>query len=57
MLVLPQIGMARSIEPEHKVELDAMCDWVEASLAFAELTFISGSKHLCNNTSQSSFSR
>jgi hypothetical protein len=43
MLVLPQIGMARSIEPEHKVELDVLCDWIEASLAFAKLEFISGS--------------
>lgn len=43
MLVLPQIGMARSIEPEHKVELDALCDWIEASLSFTETDFISGS--------------
>lgn len=43
MLVLPQEGMARSVEPEHKVELDALCDWVEASLAFTESDSISGS--------------
>jgi len=43
MLVLPKFGMARSVEPEHKVRLDALCDWVEASLAFTTLDFISGS--------------
>ena len=43
MLVLPQEGMARSVEPEHNVELDALCDWIEASLAFTNLDFISGS--------------
>lgn len=43
MLVLPEIGMARSVEPEHKVELDALCDWIEASLAFTESSSISGS--------------
>lgn len=43
MLVLPQIGMARSVEPGHRVELDALCDWVEASLAFTESSSISGS--------------
>lgn len=35
--------MARSVEPEHHVELDALCDWLEASLAFTELESISGS--------------
>jgi hypothetical protein len=43
MLVLPQIGMASSVEPEHNVELDALCDWIEASLAFTNLDFISDS--------------
>jgi hypothetical protein len=43
MLVLPQEGMAQSIKPEHNVELDALCDWIEASLAFTNLDFISGS--------------
>ena len=43
MLALPQSGMARSIEPAHNVELDALCDWVEASVAFAEVEFLSGS--------------
>lgn len=43
MLVLPKIGMASSVEPEHKVELDVLCDWIEASLAFTKLSFISGS--------------
>ena len=43
MLVLPQVGMARSVEPEHNVELDALCDWIEASLAFTNIKFISGS--------------
>lgn len=43
MLVLPQVGMARSVEPEHNVELDALCDWVEASLAFTNPPFISDS--------------
>ena len=43
MLTLPKSGMARSVEPEHNVELDALCDWVEASVAFAKLQFLSGS--------------
>ena len=43
MLVLPQVGMARSDEPNHNVELDALCDWIESSLAFTELNVISGS--------------
>jgi hypothetical protein len=43
MLVLPQIGMARSIAPEHHVKLDAFCDWIEASLAFNRIDTISGS--------------
>lgn len=43
MLVLPQVGMARSVAPEHNVELDAFCDWIEASLAFDKLNSISGS--------------
>ena len=43
MLVLPQVGMARSVAPEHNVELDALCDWIEASLAFTKLDFISDS--------------
>lgn len=43
MLVIPEIGMARSVEPEHKVELDVFCDWIEASLAFTDVDFISGS--------------
>jgi hypothetical protein len=43
MLVLPQVGMARPTESEHKVEMDTLCDWVEGSLAFTKLDFISGS--------------
>jgi hypothetical protein len=43
MLVLPQVGMARSVEPEHNVDLDVLCDWIEASLAFTKLPFVSGS--------------
>lgn len=43
MLVLPQTGMARSVEPEHNVQLDVLCDWIEASLAFTKLNFISES--------------
>lgn len=43
MLVLPQIGFARLVEPEHKVELDALCDWIEASLVFTDAEFVSGS--------------
>ncbi len=43
MLVLPQIGVARSTEPNHNIELDILCDWIEASLSFNDLSFISGS--------------
>lgn len=43
MLALPQVGMARSVGSEHNVRLDAFCDWIEASLAFTNLSFVSGS--------------
>ena len=43
MLILPKHGFAASTEPIHKVELDAICDWVEASLAFDRSDAISGS--------------
>ena len=42
MLAVPKIGMARSLEPNHNVHLDTLCDWIEASLAFDKLPFISG---------------
>lgn len=43
MLAIPTVGMARSVPPQHGVELDALCDWIEASLSFDEMDFISGS--------------
>ncbi len=44
MLAVPQIGMAQSSEPRHNVQLDTLCDWIEASLAFDKLNFISGAE-------------
>lgn len=36
--------MARSVEPHHNVQLDTLCDWIEGSLAFDKLNFISGAE-------------
>ena len=44
MLVLPQVGMARSVEPEHKVELDALVRLDRSKPRVHQaLDFISGS--------------
>ena len=44
MLAIPKVGMAKSVAPEHNVQLDALCDWIEASLLFDDLDFISASE-------------
>ena len=33
MLAMPSVGFGRSVH-EHNVELDVLCDWIEASVLF-----------------------
>jgi hypothetical protein len=43
MLALPTTGIARSVNV-HNVELDALCDWIEASVLFSGDPRVSGSE-------------